>query len=386
MDKRRKILFLVTESWYFLSHRLSLARACRDHGWDVVVATRVSPEAPIEEPGIRVVPLTMRRTGRNPVEEVVTLVQLYRMLRREEPDIVHAVGLKPVLYSATVGRLAGIRRMVAALAGMGYIFTSASLRIGMIRTALVRWLRLALHRRGVWLILQNSDDADMLIGGGVVTASQVHVIRGSGVDLDYFQPEPEPDGPVVFAVVSRMLTDKGIREVVWAARELQRLALPVTVQLVGSPDLDNPTSVSEAQLRSWHAEGCIQWLGQQSDIRAIWRQAHVCVLPSYREGLPKALLEAAACGRPIITTDVPGCREVVRHEVDGLLVPLEDWTTLAEAMIRLASSPELRQQFGANARHHVVAQFGTPAIISQVTRPRYCARPSAKKVSATGAK
>ncbi|MDO8606987.1 MAG: glycosyltransferase family 4 protein [Phaeospirillum sp.] len=366
MDKRCKILFLVTESWYFLSHRLALARACRDHGWDVVVATRVSPEWPIDEPGIRVVPLTMRRTGRNPIEEVVALVQLYRMLRREQPDIVHAVGLKPVLYAATVGRFAGIRRMVAALAGMGYIFMSASLRIGMIRAALVRWLRLALRRRGVWLILQNGDDADMLIGGGVVTASQVRIIRGSGVDLDYFQPEPEPDGPVVFAVVSRMLTDKGICEVVWASREMQRLSLPVTVQLVGSPDLDNPTSLSEAQLRSWHAEGCIQWLGQQSDICAIWRQAHVCVLPSYREGLPKTLLEAAACGRPIITTDVPGCREVVRPEVDGLLVPVENWTSLAAAMIRLAASPELRREFGANARQLAEAEFGSEAIIAQV--------------------
>lgn len=367
MRKSRKILFLVTESWYFLSHRIELARACRDLGWEVVVATRVSPSAPIDEPGIRVVPISMKRTGRRPLQELKTLWDLHRLFRRERPDIVHAVGLKPVLYGATVGRTAGVPHVVAALAGMGYIFTSTSLHVAMIRAALVVWLRKALRRPGAWLIVQNSDDAEMLIGGGVVAPDQVRIIRGSGVDLDHYRPVAEPEGVPIFAVVCRMLRDKGIREVVWAARELIRLNIPARVWLVGAPDEANPSSLTKQQLEAWQAEGCVEWLGPQTDIRAIWSQAHVCVLPSYREGLPKALLEAAACGRPIITTDVPGCREVVRPEVDGLLVPVQDWTSLAEAMARLATSPEQRLSMGQQARVHAEHEFGVPAINSQIT-------------------
>jgi glycosyltransferase involved in cell wall biosynthesis len=367
MENRRKILFLVTESWYFLSHRLDLARTCRDRGWEVVVATRVSADSPINEPGIRVVPLQMNRAGRHPLREVGTLVHLWRMLKTEKPDILHAVGLKPVLYGATVARFAGIKRVVTALAGMGYIFMSASLRIAMIRIALVRWLRLALRRRGVWLVLQNGDDAKMLISGGVVARKQVRVVRGSGVDLDHYHPTPEPGGPPIFAVVSRMLADKGIREMVWAARELARHRIHARIWLVGDPDPDNPTSLTKADLTAWHAEGCVEWLGQQNDIRSIWQQAHVCVLPSYREGLPKALLEAAASGRPIITTDVPGCREVVRDGVDGLLIPMNDWCALAEAIARLAGDSELRHRMGANARARAEAEFGSVAIISQIS-------------------
>lgn len=367
MKKTPKILFLVTESWYFLSHRLELALSCRDKGWEVVVATRVGADSPIDVPGIRTVPLAMYRAGRHPLQEVRTLFHVYEILRDEKPDILHAVGLKPVLYGATVASFAGVKRVVTALAGMGYIFMSASLRIAAIRAGLVRWLRIALRRKGVWLVLQNGDDAKMLIGGRVVDADQVRIVRGSGVDLDHYQPMPEPDGVPVFAVVSRMLADKGIREVVWAARALKRQGVPARVWLVGEPDPDNPSSLSERQLAAWHAEGCIEWLGRRSDIRDIWRQAHVCVLPSYREGLPKTLLEAAASGRPIVTTDVPGCREVVRDGIDGLLVPSEDWCALAEAMARLAGDPELRKRMGAFARERTEAEFGVRAVVAQTT-------------------
>jgi glycosyltransferase involved in cell wall biosynthesis len=164
-----------------------------------------------------------------------------------------------------------------------------------------------------------------------------------------------------------MLADKGIREMVWAARELARHRIHARIWLVGDPDPDNPTSLTKADLTAWHAEGCVEWLGQQNDIRSIWQQAHVCVLPSYREGLPKALLEAAASGRPIITTDVPGCREVVRDGVDGLLIPMNDWCALAEAIARLAGDSELRHRMGANARARAEAEFGSVAIISQIS-------------------
>lgn len=366
MNNRRKILFLVTESWYFLSHRLPLAKACLERGWEVVVATRVDPDFPITTPGIRVVPITLRRAGRHPVEEAAALAGLYRIFRRERPDIVHAVGLKPVLYGAVAAFFARVPHIVTALAGMGYIFMSAHWRIRLIRRLLIVWLRLILRRPNTWLILQNYDDIAMLITGGVAASARVLLVRGSGVDLAHFQAMPEPEGIPVFAVVSRMLRDKGIREVVLAARLLVRGGVAARVLLVGGPDPDNPTSLSEADLAAWHAEGCIEWLGPQRDIRAVWRDAHVCVLPSYREGLPKALLEAAACGRPIITTDVPGCRAVVDDGVEGRVVPQGDWRSLARAMAELAGSPELRRRMGTAARRRAEADFGEARIVAEV--------------------
>lgn len=366
MEARRKIIFLVTESWYFLSHRLPLARACRDQGWEVVIATRVDPDFPITEPGMRVAPIPLRRSGRHPLEELAALFGLYRIFRRERPDIVHAVGLKPVLYGAVAARFAGIPHFVSALAGMGYIFMAASWRVRLIRRFLIVWLRLILTRPNAWLILQNDDDAEMLTKGGVVPADHVRMIRSSGVDLSHFHAMPEPEGAPVFAVVSRMLKDKGIREVVLAARLLARRGIEARVWLVGGPDLENPTSLSERDLAAWNAEGCVEWLGLSRDIHAIWREAHVCVLPSYREGLPKALLEAAACARPIITTDVPGCRAVVDDGVEGRLVPAGDWHGLAQAMAELVTSPDLRRRMGAAARRRAERDFGEAVVVDAV--------------------
>ncbi len=357
MNGRRKIAFFVAESWYFLSHRLPIAKACVALGWDVVVITRVQGEGDIAIDGIRVVPIQLRRSSRNPFRELLSLLEIYRVVRREKPDILHSVGLKSVLYGATVSLLVGVPHTVSALAGMGYIFMSGRLRIRLIRKVIVMWLRRVLRRRSAWLILQNDDDVALLSKGGVAYPEQIALIRGSGVDLDHFRPSPEPPGPVIFALVSRMLADKGVRELVWAARELIRRGDPIRVWLVGAPDPDNPTSLTDRDLRAWHEEGVVEWLGPQDDIRAIWEQAHVCVLPSYREGLPKALLEAAACGRPMITTNVPGCREVVRDGVEGLLVPPNDWGGLIQAMAKLAQSPELRADMGAAARRHVEDMF-----------------------------
>jgi glycosyltransferase involved in cell wall biosynthesis len=305
----------------------------------------------------------MRRSGRHPVQELTTLVEIYRVLRRERPDILHSVGLKPVLYGATASWLAGVRITVSALAGMGYIFMSGQFRIRLVRRLLAAWLRLALRRRRSWLIVQNDDDAMMMRQGGVVRADQITLVRGSGIDLDHFSPLPEPPGEPVFAMVSRMLTDKGVREAVLAARVLRRAGIAARVWLVGAPDPDNPTSLSPHQLTTWHQEGCIEWLGNQSDVRAIWERAHVCLLPSYREGLPKALLEAAACGRPMITTDVPGCREVVRDGIEGCLVDPQDWLGLAGAMARLAAQPETRRMMGAAARRRAEDCFGEAQMV-----------------------
>lgn len=292
-----KIMFFLTEDWYFLSHRLGLARACRDLGWDVVVATRVQAHGDkIRDEGFRLLPLRLRRRGRAPWTELPAIFQLIGILFRERPDILHQVGLKPVIYGSLAALLIPPRLVVNALAGMGYIFTSGrpTVRVARILIQAVLWM--CLRRRSHHLIVQNDDDAESLTQSGLISPDRLTVIRGSGVDPEIFFPTPQPviatGGPVVVAVVSRMLKDKGMREVVLAARGLKLRNVPVQFQLIGSPDPDNPSSVSEETLRQWDREGCVQWLGQRDDIADIWAHAHIALLPSYREGLPRALLEA----------------------------------------------------------------------------------------------
>jgi glycosyltransferase involved in cell wall biosynthesis len=200
------------------------------------------------------------------------------------------------------------------------------------------------------VIVQNQQDAKALVSSGLISSDRVDIIAGSGVDLERFAPTPEPPEPIKVTVVSRMLKDKGIQEIVLASRELKRRGKQITIRLVGAPDPDNPSSLTEETLRQWHREGCIEWLGQRDDIPAVWAESHIAVLPSYREGMPKSLLEAAACGRPIVATDVPGCNELVRDGVSGILVPPRDWIKLADAIEKLAAMPALRANLGKGAR------------------------------------
>lgn len=358
------IAFLITESSYFLSHRRPLADACITEGLRPELITNLAEADQAKLADLRVVPFDMQRASHHPFRELMTLWRVVALLRRERPRLLHAVGLKPVLYGSFAAWLLGLD-VICALGGLGYLFTSGSARVRLLRHLVLLCLRLSFMRSRTHVILQNDDDAEKLIANRLASADRLTMIRGSGIDLVRFQPSPEPKGVPVFAVVSRMLADKGIREVVLAARLLRWRGIPCKVQLIGKPDEHNPTSLSRQTLSAWEAEGVVEWLGYRDDITAIWRDAHVCVLPSYREGLPKALLEAAACGRPIITTDVPGCRAVVRDGVEGLLVPARDWRSLAKAMERLAASPELRHAMGRAARARAEAEFGQDKIVQQ---------------------
>jgi glycosyltransferase involved in cell wall biosynthesis len=358
------IAFLITESSYFLSHRRGLADACVKNGLKPLLITNVAADDKDALGDLPVVQLDMRRASHHLLRELVTLVRTWKTIRRIRPKIIHAVALKPVLYGAFAARLLGIN-VVCALAGLGYLFTSGSLRVRILRRLIILWLRFVLNSPRVSVILQNDDDAEKLLSRKVLKPNQLTIIRGSGVDTQTLRPTPEPDGPPVFAVVSRMLADKGIREVILAARLLRWRGVECRVQLIGEPDSHNPTSLSRHDLECWNAEGVVEWLGYRDDIAQVWRDAHVCVLPSYREGLPKALLEAAACGRPIITTSVPGCRAVVDDGVEGLLVPAQDWVALANAMETLARSPELRVRMGLAARQRAEADFQQGAVMEQ---------------------
>jgi glycosyltransferase involved in cell wall biosynthesis len=360
-----KLLFVVTEDWYFCSHRLPLARAARDDGYEVLVATRIDRHAEqIRGEGFRPIPLRLRRRRSNPWNEVASIIELVRLYRQERPDIVHHVAMKPVIYGSLAALLARVPFIVNALAGFGYIFTSTQVRARLLRRPVRAALRKLLTAGEGRTIVQNPDDARALRELGIPDA-RIAVIPGSGVDTQAFQPAPEPEGPVVVCMVARMLWDKGVGELVAAARLLKRELPSLRIWLVGPPDAENPASIPESQLTRWVDEGILEWLGQQQDVAALWRRAHIAVLPSYREGLPKSLLEAAASGRPMVAADVPGCREIVVDNETGLLVPARDSIALAGALSRLAGDAALRQRMGAAARHRAVEYFSEERIASE---------------------
>ena len=288
-------------------------------------------------------------------------MELVSLYRREKPDIVHHVAMKPVIYGSLAALLARVPRIVNALAGLGYIFTSTHVRARLMRMPVRLALRRLLSAGQGRTIVQNPDDRRTLRELGI-PETRIAVIPGSGVDVHRFHPVPEPEGPVVVCMVSRMLWDKGVGELAAAARRLKAEAASLRVWLVGPPDPENPASISEGQLGQWVEEGILEWLGPQADVAAIWQRAHIAVLPSYREGLPKSLLEAAASGRPMVATDVPGCREIVKENETGLLVPARDPGALAAALSRLAGDAALRRRLGAAARERAVERFSQERI------------------------
>jgi len=357
--KPNKILFVVTEDWYFVSHRLPLAVMAREAGFEVVVATRPGDGLErIEAAGIRFLPLEIDRGGMNPFKDLISVARLARLLRCERPDLVHLVALKPVLLGTLAARLAGVKRRVSAVAGMGFLFTEGG-RGGLLMPLVRRLLGRSL--RGGLVIVQNPDDAALLVGLGV-PAGSLRLIRGSGVDLARFRVEPEPGGAPVVMLPSRMLWDKGVGEFVEAARRLKKQGVEARFVLVGAPDPANPAAVPEDRLEAWQADGLLEWWGYQERMEAVLPQAHLVCLPSYREGLPKVLLEAMACGRAVVTCDVPGCREAVVHEQNGLLVPSRDPGALADAIGRLLGDASLRCRFGATGREWAERFFSTERV------------------------
>lgn len=362
-----KILYLVTEDWYFCSHRLPIARAARDAGFEVVVVTRVRDHGPrITAEGFRLIPLEQRRGALSPLRDLLVLLRLVRIYRAERPALVHHVALKPVLYGTLAARITGVAWTVNAMGGLGYLFAARGGGARWVGAAVRAALRRAHRTPRVRAIVQNPEDAALFASKLGVPRGAIRLIRGSGVDTHRFRPEAERTGRVAAALVSRMLWAKGIAEFVQAARELRRRGSDVRMVLVGAPDPENPGSVPEATLCAWHREGVVEWWGRREDIDQVWRECHIGVLPSfYREGVPKSLLEAAACGRPIVTTDTPGCREIVRDGENGILVPPRDSAALADAIERLAGDPELRARMGARGRKMVEEEFSEERVVEQ---------------------
>ncbi len=359
MSAGRRLLFVVNNPAFFMSHRVPVALAAQQAGYEVHVATMDGPAvADIQALGMTHHAIPMTRSGKHPLQELGTLLALIRLFRHLRPQIVHLVTIKPVLYGGIAARLTRVPGMVAAISGLGFVFLSNSLKMKLVRAVVARLYRLALGHPNSRVIFQNASDRDLLKSLGAVRDAQVVMIRGAGVDLNEYRAQPEPPAPpVVVTMVARLLRDKGVQEFVQAARLLRERGLPITMQLVGGVDAGNPASATQDEVDAWQQEGCVRALGERSDVAALYAASHIAVLPSYREGLPKSLIEAAACARAVVTTDVPGCRDAIEPGETGLLVPVRDVQALADAIARLAEDPALRQSMGAAGRALAEREF-----------------------------
>ncbi|WP_420549334.1 glycosyltransferase family 4 protein [Curvivirga sp.] len=366
----KTVFFLAAEDWSFCSHRLPMARAARDAGATVIAGVRFNGNGHVEKieaEGFKAVSIPFDRSGINPVKDWVTLLAIRKAFKQYKPDLIHNVAMKPVLYGSLAAWITGVPAVVNAMTGLGYLFISQSLKAKILRPivkSLLKWLN---NRDGTRLLLQNQDDQRTFIQDIEVEASHTRIIRGSGVDISQYDVTPEPEGPIIATCVARMLKDKGIGELVEAARLLKKYGTDIRIRLVGPTD-DNPASFSQAELDSWAAEGIVEVTGPSTDIAGEYAKSHIAVLPSYREGLPKSLLEGAACGRALIATDVPGCREICVDGKTGILVPLKSIEPLADALQLLAEKPEIRQRMAKEARKAVETQFSDSIIQRQIVQ------------------
>jgi len=357
---RDRLLYVVTEDWAFLLHRLPMARAARAAGFDVHVATNVTDgAAAIEREGFTLHPVRFARGRISPATVLATIRDLRRIHRSVDPVLIHRVAVEPIVIDS-IAALGLPGASVNALTGLGYAFIATSTKARGLRQLIGLVLRFLINRPRSIALVQNRDDAALVAAFGVAP-ERIALIPGSGVDVQRLRPSPEPAGPPVVGFVGRLLDHKGIRTLVAAHRLLRAKGRPIELLVAGTPDPANPASVSPQEVATWSHEAGIKLLGYVDDIATVWARAHIAVLPSLREGLPKSLVEAAACGRAMVATDVPGCREVVRPDT-GLLVPTGDPAALAQAIATLAESPGLRARYGAAARALAVERFSADVI------------------------
>ena len=368
MRRRMKVIFFANTDWYLYNFRLALARYLREQQFEVVMLSPAGSYGPLlEREGFRWIPVEMNRLSLNPLRELGVIRRISALYAVEKPDIVHHFTIKCVVYGSLIARWHGIPSRINAVTGLGYVFSDQGVKARVLRPLVRHLIRLALRGRGSRLIVQNTDDLSAFVSAGVASPHDTHLIRGSGVDTTTFQPLHDGAEPPFTRVLlaSRLLWDKGIREYIEAASLLRQRGIPVQFFLAGNPDPGNPASVPVAQINAWRDAGVVTYLGHVNDMPGLLSGMDVVVLPSYREGTPRSLLEAAACGLPIVTTDVPGCREVVKHGFNGLLVPPRDSTALAAAIHRLCTNTDERRRMGLAGREKVLNDFDQQRVLEE---------------------
>lgn len=365
--RSKKILFVITEDWAFCSHRIPTAMAAHDAGYEVVITARENMHRKnIEEMGFKFVPWNIKRKSLNPFYELRAIINLINIFYKERPDIAYNVTMKPIVYGSFAAHFTGTANTINLFSGLGTLFISSRLKFLFLRKALIPILRYIHADRGTWLMVQNNDDKIVMEEEKISKPDRTFVVPGSGIDVSAFVPLPEPKGPLTAILLSRMLWDKGVGETVDAARMLKSQGRDIRIVLVGEPDTDNPNHIPEQTLRRWTEEGVIEWQGKRDDVSAVWAQGHVALLPSYREGIPRSLLEGAACGRPMIGANSPGCRDLINDGINGLLVTPKDAISIADALIRLDDDPALRNKMGRAARLDVEKIYSTDNIKAKI--------------------
>ncbi len=363
-----KLIIVVNELWFFLSHRLPIALAARDAGYEVHIVSRLGTSEEIKQlnqESLQFHSINFHRSSTGFWQELKTLRELRRLYKEIQPDIVHHVTIKPVLYGTLIARWVGNIQILNAISGLGYLFIAQGLKAFIRKKILLLGYRLILNSKKVWILFQNPDDRSLFAHHKVIYPAHKFTIKGSGVDIQQFAYSSIPNGKIKIILVARMLWDKGVGEFVESAKILKQQGLEVDFILVGPVDPGNPESISTKQLKQWNESGVVKWLGERIDIFQLLTESHIAVLPSYREGLPKSLIEAAAIGRAIITTNVPGCREVVKDGENGFLVPEKDAKELSIAIQKLINNPKLLTSMGKKSRLMAEQEFSINQVVNK---------------------
>ena len=364
----KKILFVGNDYTYFLSHRLPIAEACLDRGWEVHIITPEQDKAAKNARKYRMFwhGIPMDPGSQNPFKEIKTCWVLKELYSTLKPDLVYHVTLKPVLLGSVAAKIAKVPAEVNALTGLGYLYINDNLKNSLIRPVVNHLFQFGFSHSNSCLILQNKDDKAMVLDYNLLKEKDIEIVRGSGVNTDKYPYVTEENAQIRVILPGRMLWDKGVGEFIKAAKKLRSEGCDATFHLFGDADPKNPKSISRSQLEKWNQEDGIFYEGYQENMQIAYKEANVVCLPSYREGLPKALLEAASTGRAIITTDAPGCREVVREGENGYLVPVKNVDKMAKRIKELIDEPELRRKFGKKSREIAVNNFSIEQVVSDI--------------------
>lgn len=367
---KRRLLLVVNVDWFFVSHRLPVALAAIRKGYEVHVATAITDlEEELNDLGLIVHHVPFVRSHVGFLHEVKTFWHLFRLIKTLRPDVIHAVTSKPNLYAGMAAKILGISNVVLAVSGLGLVFVAAGWRARVRRSLVLMMYRIAINPQQTRFVFQNESDKYILDSALPLHEINLSLIRGSGVDLDeYSYTEQSGDGKFVVCMASRLLREKGVYDFIAAAYMIaeSESGAQIQFQLVGDVDTENPSSVSKKELRKWSADGVVDCLGFRSDIPRIFSEANLVVLPSYYgEGLPKVLIEAAACGRAIITADCPGCRDAVIPGKTGLIVPPRNASALATAILQLFNDRDLVSNMGREGRRYAEETFSIHAVVSE---------------------
>ncbi len=362
-----KTIFFANTDWYLFNFRLGLAKFLREKGWEVIMMSPMGDYGPrFEALGFRWIGLPMDRSSLNPMGEAKLLQLIRQIYQEEQPDVIHNFTIKCVVYGSLAARTLGIHRRINAVTGLGHVFISDSLKARLLRPVVRQLLRTALKGTQSYLILQNPDDRKLFSELGLIADDHVHLIKGSGVDTNLFLPvQRKQDSRFTVLLASRLLREKGIQAYVDAARLLDKRKDEVRFLLAGASDPGNPSAITEDELTIWKREGLVEVLGHVENIQELMKAVDLVVLPSHREGVPRGLIEAASMELPIITTDVPGCREIVEDGVNGFLIPVDDEAVLAERITDLLDNPDLCRTFGAAGRQKVENEFAQELVFDK---------------------